>query len=138
MNRLRLALELRSYLRDGFTRITRAVVQSYACLIRLTRGQPETALPPELEHHAAEFVNIYREAQARAERRIIRTAEQLEGQYGAASQGLVKGIRGVSEIELLVWRYENENQLSSVSALSYIHEFIKRRRTSRAIFAHRK
>lgn len=116
MNRLRLALELRSYLRDGFTRITRAVVQSYACLIRLTRGQPQPALPPELKHHAPEFANIYKEAQARAELRIIRTAEQLQGQYGAASQGLVKGIRGMSEIELLVWRYENENQLSSINS----------------------
>ena len=114
MNRLRLALELRSYLRNGLTRITRVVVKSYACLIRLTRGQAEPALPPELEHHAVEFANIYREAQVRAERRIIRTAERLQGQYGAASQGLVKGIRGVSEIELLVWRCENKNQPSSV------------------------
>jgi len=97
-----LFLKLKAHGRAGFSSVRRLATTGYARLVRLARNEPR-AVPAPLAPAAAELQQIIREAQARAEATVLRTAERLDTQFGASSQGLVKGFHETHH-EVLVWR----------------------------------
>jgi len=98
-----LFLRLKTYCVQGFLNVTRLASRGHAWLLHLTRNEPRE-IPALLEPCAAELRQIVREAQLSAEATVLRTAEKLDAQYGAKSQGLVKGFHDTHE-EVLAWRH---------------------------------
>jgi hypothetical protein len=99
---------------QGFLNVTRLAASGYACVVRLVRKETRD-IPAPLEPCAAELRQIVSEAQQRAEATVLRTAEKLNTQFGASSQGLVKGFHDTHE-EAMAWR---RPQLSGPTDLRY-------------------
>lgn len=96
-----LFLQLKTYCRQGFLNVTRLTARGYTCLVRLVRKGPRD-IPAPLAPCRAELQQIVNEARQRAEATVLRTAEKLDRQYGASSQGLVKGVHDAHD-EVLAW-----------------------------------